>query len=92
MAWEDIGKRAQARLYDSIPAEWRIPQDKLPPADQLDVTRFAYHSGLFTEREIVITNSLATDIVAKLVNATWTAQEVTKAFCKRAAIAHQLVS
>jgi len=91
MAWEDIGKRAQSRLYDSIPAEWRTPTDKLPPADQKDVTGFPYQSGLFTEREILITNSLATDIVAKIANSTWTAEEVTRAFCRRAAIAHQLV-
>jgi len=91
MAWEEIGMRAQARLYESIPAEWRIPQDKLPPADQKDVTGFPYQSGLLAEREIVITNSLARDIVGKVAKSIWTAEEVTRAFCKRAAIVHQLV-
>lgn len=91
MTWEDISERAIARTNDSIPVEWRIPKDKLPPADHLDVTGFPYQSGLFTEREIIITNSPATDIVVKIANGTWKAEEVTTAFCKRAAIAHQLV-
>lgn len=92
MAWQDIGKRVQARLLDSIPEAWRVPTSKMPPSERLDVTAFAADSGLLTAKEITITASLATDIVGKIANGTWNSEEVTRAFCKRAAIAHQMVN
>lgn len=92
MGWEEVGKKARAKVLEDIPQEWRIPKDKLPPEDQLNVTGFPYSSGLLTETEIAITNALATDIVQQVASGTWTAESVARAFCKRAAIAHQLVS
>lgn len=92
MGWEEIGKKAQAKVLDDIPPAWRITKDKLPPEDQLDVTGFPFNSGLLTETEIAITNALATDIVQLVASGAWRAESVARAFCKRAAIAHQLVS
>lgn len=89
-SWEDISKRAIAKVLDSIPAEWRIPDDKLPPPEQLNVTDLPFKTGLLTEKDIVITNTSAIDIVINVAHAVWTAEDVTRAFCKRAAIAHQL--
>lgn len=91
MTWEDIGKQARARLYDSIPSEWRFAEDKLPHAEQADVTDFPFKSGLFTERESLITTSSATFIVETIAKGEWKSEEVARAFCKRAAVAHQLV-
>lgn len=91
MTWEDIGKRAQAKVLESIPPEWRLPNDKLPPADQANVLDVPYTSGLFSEREVLITSSSATNIVGAIASGEWKAVEVTRAFCKRAAVAHQLV-
>lgn len=91
MTWDQIGQQARARLDASIPSEWRISSDKLPPAEQTDVTDFPYKSGLFSEREIAITTSSATDIVKHIAGGEWKAEDVTRAFCKRAAITHQLV-
>ena len=92
MSWEEISKKAQAKLLDSIPSEWRISDDKRPTADQVDVTDFPATSGLLTEPELEITKSLASDIVQQIAAGKWSAEDVTRAFCKRAAIAHQLVS
>ena len=90
--WTDIAAKAQTKLRNSIPAEYRIPLDKLPPEDQLDVTGFPAKCGLMSELELKITESYATEIVGAVAAGEWTAVEVTKAFCKRAAIAHQVVS
>ncbi|KAK6440500.1 hypothetical protein LTR95_003278 [Oleoguttula sp. CCFEE 5521] len=90
LSWEDIGPKAQARLLDSIPSKWRVPDDKLPPSSQLDVTSFPAKSGLLSDHELAITDALASDIVAQIASGTWKAVDVTTAFCKRAAIAHQL--
>lgn len=89
--WTTVAEEAQANLKASIPAEWLVPQDKLPPDSRLDVTGFPAESGILSQHELDITEHLATDIVKKLAAREWTSQEVTTAFCKRAAIAHQLV-
>jgi amidase len=91
MNWEDIGKQARARLDESIPSEWRVPKDKLPPSDQASVLDTLADSGLFSEDELSITTSSATHIVQNIASGEWTAVDVTRAFCKRAAVAHQLV-
>ena len=89
--WTDIAAKAQTRLRNSIPTEWRIPHHKLPQDDRLDVTGFPRECGLLTPEELKITESFATDIVGAIAAGEWTAEEVTRAFCKRAAVAHQLV-
>lgn len=48
---------------------------------------------MLSEREIDITTDKdVVDIVKGIKGGTWCAEEVTTAFCKRAAVAHQLVS
>ena len=76
---------------NSIPSEWRIPHSKLPPDSQLNVLDFPKQSGLLSDFELKITESYATEIVGAIAAGEWTAEEVTKAFCKRAALAHQVV-
>lgn len=89
--WEQISAKARQKVLDDIPAEWKIPQEKLPGDDIRDVTGVAASSGILSERELAITDSLATEIVAKVGTGEWKAEEVTVAFCKRAALAHQVV-
>lgn len=89
--WTDIAAKAQTRLINSIPAEWRIPPSKLPPEDHLDVTEFPRQCGLLDATELKITESYAIEIVGAVAAGEWTAEDVTRAFCKRAAIAHQVV-
>lgn len=89
--WKEISTKAQEILHNSIPSEWRIPKDKLPPEDQKDVTDFPAKCGLLTDAELTITDSYATEIVKKIAAGEWKAEDVTRAFCKRAAIAQQVV-
>lgn len=90
--WTDLAAKAQTKLINSIPRDWRIPSSKLPPDAQLDVTTFPKQCGLLSDEELRITESYATEIVGNLAAGEWTAVEVTLAFCKRAAVAHQVVS
>ena len=90
--WKQISAKAQQILWDSIPSEWRIPKDKLPAEDQKDVTGFPAQCGILTKDELAITDGCATEIVKKIAAGEWKAEDVTRAFCKRAAIAQQLVS
>ncbi|BCS18606.1 uncharacterized protein APUU_11434S [Aspergillus puulaauensis] len=92
MAWESIAATKRQALKASIPAEWVIPPRIFPPDAQLDVTTFPQESGFFTKHELEITSTPALEIVSNLSSGSWTSEEVTKAFCKTAAVAQQLTN
>ena len=54
--WEQRAAKKRQDLRDSIPAEWIIPENLMPPEDQLDVTTFPEKSGWFTPEELSITS------------------------------------
>lgn len=89
--WEEIGARKRAALLASIPKEWIIPSELLPPDSQDDVTTWPDESGWFTPEELAITDLSASELVAKLASGALKSVDTTKAFCKRAAACHQLV-
>lgn len=89
--WEKVAEAKRAALAEQIPSEFRVPQGKLPSESQLDVTSWPKESGWFSGKELEITDSTATHILAKIASKSWTSEEVTRAFCKRAAAAQQLV-
>ncbi|KAF2277839.1 acetamidase-like protein [Westerdykella ornata] len=88
--WEEVARKKREDLFARIPADYRIQNP--PPEDQLDVTVWPRESGWFSEKELEITESTATSILQKIATKEWTAEEVTRAFCKRAAAAHQLTN
>lgn len=92
MTWETIAAQKRHALRASIPAEWVIPSDILPPDSQLDVTSFLKQSGWFTKQELEITSTPATQLLVNIATGSWTSEEVTRTFCKAAAAAHQLVT
>ncbi|GAB7356939.1 hypothetical protein MBLNU459_g7784t1 [Dothideomycetes sp. NU459] len=86
--WEEIAAEKRARLESSIPSEWRIDTSNLGD-NVMDVPE---QCGLLSADELAITNSSAVDLVAKLAKGVLKAVTVTTAFCKRAAIAHQVTN
>ncbi|CZT21591.1 related to general amidase [Ramularia collo-cygni] len=90
--WQEISAKAKQKVLDDIPSEWRIPTDKVPGDDVLDVTGIPAQCGLLSQLDLEITESFATEIVAKIAKGEWSAEAVTTAFCKRASIAHQLTN
>ena len=92
MAQATISASKRKALLDSIPEKWIIPDDIKPKDDQVDVTNFPISSGWFTENELDITSKSATELLSKLAQAELTSEEVTLAFSKRAAAAHQLTN
>lgn len=91
MTWETIAAQKRQALRATIPAEWVIPSDLLPPDSQLDVTNFLKESGWFTKKELEITSTPAPQLLVNIATGSWTSEAVTRAFCKAAAAAHQLV-
>lgn len=91
-SWEVLAAQKQKELFSSIPAEWRVPGDLLPPASQDDVTDWPETSGWLTAQEVSITSLDATTLVGQLTAGKLKSVDVVRAFCKRACAAHQLVS
>jgi amidase len=87
MAWEKTAADKKARIAASIPEEWRIKSR--PTGDS--VMDFPKKSGIMSAEELAITESTATDLVAQMSSGKLTSVAVTTAFCKRAALANQLV-
>lgn len=91
-SWEELSAKKRSELQASIPKEWRIPENLMPAESQDDVTGWPETSGWFTEEELAITNSSIEELLSKLATGVLKSEDVTLAFCKRAAAAHQLVS
>ena len=86
--WQQRAEAKRNTVLAAIPEEWRIQN---PPIEQqLDVTGSYIHQFL-SPREIEITETTADEIVKRTSTGQWSAEEVTTAFCHRAALAHQLV-
>ncbi|KAF7922682.1 hypothetical protein EAE99_007259 [Botrytis elliptica] len=88
MSWQEIAKDKKDRIDVSIPPEWRL---KSQPTED-NVMEYTNIGDVMSTDEISITNSSATDLVAKMAKGELTSVEVTTAFCKRAALAHQLLN
>ena len=89
-SWEETAKTKRDATNELIPKEWRLTSPIPPAKEQRDVTG-KYILQYLSSREAEITESDVVDIVKATSSGNWTAQEVTKAFCHRAALAHQLV-
>lgn len=88
--WEKLATEKRESVIALIPKEWRIPA---PPSaqEQRNVTG-KFIQQYLDEKEIEITESDAVSIVKKTSTGAWSAYDVAKAFCHRAAVAHQLVN
>jgi hypothetical protein len=89
--WESQAQKGRDILNNSIPKQWLLPVDRLPPVSQKSVVDFPRKSGLLTERELIITDMSATALVTEMGNGKLSAEEVMVAFLKRAVLGHQLV-
>jgi amidase len=90
-SWKDLALKKCISIFDSIPAKWQIEKSKLPSnKEQRDVTGFIQQ--FLSKRELEITETDVVGIAKETSTGSWTAAEVTEAFCHRASLAHQLVS
>jgi amidase len=85
----DISRAKREQRDRLIRDEWKLSRKLTLSQNVLDIPNTC---GILTEREITITSDNdAVDIVEKIRSQEYTAEEVTVAFCKRAAVAQQLV-
>lgn len=87
--WQKIAQAKRDSILASFPKEWLV--GLIPTAEsQRDVTG-NYICKFLSDAEIKITETDAVGIVQRTSSGDWTAEDVTRAFCHRAAVAHQLV-
>lgn len=88
--YKQAGQAKAAAVNELIPADWKL--GTVPSVEeQRDVTG-AFIRQHLSPREVEITETDAVGIVARTTTGLWSAVDVAKAFCHRAAIAHQLVN
>ncbi|KAL9004650.1 MAG: hypothetical protein Q9188_002541 [Gyalolechia gomerana] len=88
--WQTLGKAKLESINESLPKTWRV--ESLPTnEEQQDVTG-NYIRQYLSKDEIEITEASATTIVERTSSGQWTVEAVTKAFCHRASLAHQLTN
>lgn len=88
--WAQRAADKRDRINQAIPPEWKIQPQNEPSTDS--VIGYPEKSALLSPEELAITGSTATALVEELGKGELKAVDVTLAFCKRAALAHQLVS
>ncbi|PVH82426.1 amidase [Cadophora sp. DSE1049] len=88
--WQEIRDAKKAEQAARIPVEWRLTE--FPPAGTIDVRPVASTCGILSGRELKITGDSydATSLAAAIAIGFYSAEEVAIAFCKRAAVGHQL--
>lgn len=87
--WRDVAAKRRHEIERKIPQEWLVSKNLLETQPAM---KLPYISGILTPWEQQVTEMRAVDILAGIRGRTFTSVEVTRAFCKRAAIAHQAVS
>lgn len=88
--WEQLAAKKRLSTYNRIPHDWIVPSSTLAEAKgRRDITG-PFIDKLLAEEERAITVYPAAMLVELIADSSYTALEVTRAFCKRAAIAHQL--
>lgn len=88
--WQHIAQQKRESIMSLLPPEWRLPEPLPDATDLPNATN--YPRSFLTQREIAITEThTAQQLVQLLADRTYSAVEVTSAFCHRATIAHQLV-
>ncbi|CAI7613130.1 unnamed protein product [Penicillium palitans] len=94
--WQDLVAAKRHECEEKIPHDWLLSADQLAFAQEtprvldIDLPR---RSGLLSEVELDLTeNYTASQLLSKLASGQVSSSVVTTAFCKRAAIAQQVLS
>ncbi|KAI1874129.1 uncharacterized protein JN550_002708 [Neoarthrinium moseri] len=91
-SWQDLKAAKKAEQDARIPEEWRLKAADFPSQDVADLRSIAQTCGILSEDELEITGDRydATSLATAIADGKYSAVEVVTAFCKRAAVGHQL--
>ncbi|WWD21776.1 hypothetical protein CI109_106263 [Kwoniella shandongensis] len=93
MTWQETAAQYLAARDQTIPHELLTTSHPLPADDVLDVSGFPTTPGVLSSTELEITQNLTvSELVEAIAAGKYSAVDVTKAFCHRAIVAHQLTN
>lgn len=91
-SWQDRAAAKRASILAEIPAEWRLAQADIDRAEKQRVLVGPFMEQLLDPETVSIVNKDSVPLVEAIKSRTYTSEQVTRAFCKTAAVAHQIVS
>ncbi|KAH6864999.1 amidase signature domain-containing protein [Alternaria rosae] len=87
--WRRAVSAKRASIANAIPPAWRLSDDEIPSTEILkDLTAFI--TRFLSPLEQQITTAPVSVLTSNICSFQWSAVEITRAFCHRAALAHQL--
>lgn len=93
--WQDVANDKRLKRYSTYPAEWLLSQEYLDnPPENYNAIESMSDSDLWTSLEFEYFKADGTALVERITQRDegYTAMEVTKAYCRRACIADQLLN
>lgn len=88
--WQARAATKREACLSLIPPEWILPTQEYPRAK--DVRSIPTTCGLLSALELTITDEDDIEVLLrKVASSEWSAEDVARAYCKRSAIAQQLV-
>ena len=88
--YKEIAAIALERRERAIPKDLLLPEESIVQLPR-DLTTVPQSSGHFTAQELEIIETDAAGILLKIKQKMWTSEDVTRAFCRAAIVAQQLV-
>ena len=90
--WRRLAQKCIDIRDESVPKQWLLDSNLLPPAAQRNVLKVPYESGKLSTEELQMTEQNVAGLLEAYKAGKWSVKDVTVAFLKRATIMQQLVS
>ena len=90
--WQRLCAEKKAATHAKIPNDWVLEPSIVSEARNTRKLSGAFIESLLDDHVKRITAKSSVQLVEQIASGSLTAFEVTEAFCKRAAVAHQIVS
>jgi len=90
-SWKDRAATKRAETLNKIHPEWRLTADDLERANQQRDITGPFIEQFLDKDEVSITSLASVPLLKALAERKWSAVQVATAFCRRAAVAHQIV-
>jgi amidase len=92
VTWEARAAAKRAATLDKIHPDWRLPSRDIERARQQRNLTGPFIEQFLDEKMVSITSMNSPEIVKAVAERNVSASQVAQAFCKRAAVAHQIVN
>lgn len=90
--WEEFCAQKRKEIGAKIPPEWVLEPSIIHQAKSMRRTSGPFIENLLNQSTRDLTAKTSIELIEDLRRGSNTAYEVTSAFCRRAAVAHQIVS